>query len=53
VDDQRAAELVVELRAVEQRRIAALVGADVAVIYERRDGRWQAVWSQATRIATR
>jgi len=132
MDDQSEAELVVTLRAIEQRRLAALVGADVAAaealhapdyqlitpgggslsrdgylgqiaegalryrqfepdgeisvrvlgpaaaalryqvrieatfpgghdldrfwhtdIYERRDGRWQAVWSQATRIAAR
>jgi hypothetical protein len=46
------------LEEIERRRLLALADADVeaAMIcwhtdcYRRRDGRWQVVWSQATRI---
>jgi 4a-hydroxytetrahydrobiopterin dehydratase len=57
MDHDRPELLAAELRAIERRRLSALCDADMSAcrhwhtdIYGRRDGRWQAVWSQATRI---
>ena len=53
----RALDGADELRDVERRRLQSLVDGDLEVAdalhaddYERRRGRWQAVWSHATRI---
>ncbi|TMD38412.1 MAG: nuclear transport factor 2 family protein [Chloroflexi bacterium] len=40
----------IEIRFSDQRDSGVFWHTD---IYEKRDGRWQAVWSQATRISTR